>query len=316
MSDPEPVEENPRAWTADLALFSVAVMWGINVPVIKRGVELIDRLAFNSLRLTLSAAILGLLVLMERQSKPVENRPWMKILLVAVITGFVYQLTFVLGVPRTLAGNTALILSATPMWTALIAWLIGMDRLPPIAWAGLIVTCAGAGLIAFSPSTTNLGSEYLMGNLLILGASLLWAVGSILTKPLFEYITPTRLAFLSAVVTLPAHYAVAGSTTLDAIQVIRTNPLAFWLVAYSGLFSTGFAYALWNYGVGKVGPSHASIYQNLVPIVALTSGLFIVDEIPGGVQIPGGILILGGLILMRRGRRGSHQLSRLKPNES
>jgi drug/metabolite transporter (DMT)-like permease len=305
MSNPEQSAEQPEdspAWRADLALFAVAVMWGVNVPIIKRGVELIDRLAFNSLRLTLSAAVLGLLVLRERKKTPVQNRPWMQILFVAFLTGFVYQLTFVLGVPRTLSGNTALILSATPMWTALIAWLVGMDKLKPIAWAGLVVTCAGAGLIAFSPSETNLGGEYVTGNMLILLASVMWAVGSILSKPLFEYVTPTQLAFLSSVITLPAHYAVAGRTTIDAVQKISTDPSIFWLVAYSGLFSTGFAYALWNYGVRRVGPSHASIYQNFVPIIAITSGLFIVNEVPGGVQIPGGILILGGLILMRRGR--------------
>lgn len=303
-----PVSEDSgtRRWAADVALFAVAVIWGINIPVIKHGVGLIDRLAFNSLRLTLSALFLGAMVLIERRQPTADGpKPWFRILTVAVLTGFVYQLTFVIGVPRTLAGNTALILSATPMWTAVIAWSIGMDKLPTISWVGLATTCVGAGLIAFSPSTTNLGAEYFVGNMLILAASFMWALGSVLSKPLFDFITPTRLAFLSATLTLPAHFAIAGRKSLDGLKIIAQDSVAFWCVVYSGLFSTGLAYALWNYGVRKVGPSHSSIYQNFVPLVALTSGWFILNELPIGMQLPGGILIIAGLVIMRRGRDSS-----------
>ena len=137
----------------------------------------------------------------------------------------------------------------------------------------------------------------------MLAASAMWSLGAVLSKPLFEFISPTRLAFLSATLTLPAHYAIAGRTSLDGLKVISQDPIAFGCLAYSGLFSTGLAYALWNYGVRKVGPSHSSIYQNFVPLVALTSGWFILNELPTVMQIPGGILIIAGLVIMRRGRK-------------
>ena len=301
LPEPQPPASSSR-WSADLALLGVALMWGVNIPIMKHGVGLIDRLGFNALRLTLSAAVLGVMVLLEPR-KDVRSRPWMKILLVSVFSGFVYQLTFVLGIRKTLAGNTALILSCTPMWTALLAWMWGLEKLRKLAWVGLAMTCIGAGLVAFAPSKMDLGSDYLEGNLLILLASFMWALASVLSKPLFEYITPTRLAFLSAAVTLPLHYVLAGPDLVrESLQTVSSNSTALWCVVYSGLFSTGFAYALWNYGVRKVGPSHASIYQNLVPVVALSSGWMIIGEVVTGAQIPGGILILAGLLLMRRGR--------------
>lgn len=301
MSEAEQLTESKRNWSADIALFGVALMWGVNIPIMKHGVGLMDRLGFNALRLTLSATVLGLMVLRESY-QPLPGTPWKRILLVAVFSGFIYQVTFAIGIPKTLAGNTALILSVTPMWTALLAWLWGIEKLQKLAWIGLAMTCLGAVLVAFGPAKMDLGAEYLHGNLLILLASFMWALASVLSKPLFEYITPTRLAFLSAVVTLPLHYAIAGRETMKSIGVVLADTEALGCVVYSGLFSTGFAYALWNYGVRKVGPSHASIYQNFVPVIALSSGWFMLGEVVTGAQIPGGVLILAGLVLMRRGR--------------
>lgn len=305
---PEPVCAEPasppverRDWTADVALVLVAIMWGVNIPIMKHGVELIDKLAFNSIRLTFSAVVLGVLAWLENKpSRP--DAQWVRIIGVVFVSGFIYQLCFVLGVGETRAGNTALILSTTPMWTALLAWLAGLERLPAIAWAGLVVTFMGTILVAVDPTQLDFGSRYFAGNMTILLASFLWALGAVLSKPLLEQISPTRMAFLAATVTLPFHYLIAGGKTLDGLRIMSSDPMATACVAYSGLFSTGLAYAFWNYGVRKVGPSQASIYQNLVPMIAITAGWFVLREAITPVQIPGGILILGGLLIMRRGR--------------
>ncbi len=297
-----PEADKPRDVRADLALVAVAVMWGVNIPIMKHGVGLIDRLAFNSMRLTFSAIVLGILVWIEARPTS-KNAQWGRILGVAFLSGFVYQLCFVLGVGKTAAGNTALILSTTPMWTALLAWMMRLERLPRIAWIGLTVTFVGTILVAVDPTKLDFGARYFQGNMTILLASFLWALASVLSKPLLEQISPTRMAFLSAAITLPAHYAIAGSHTLGGLRTITTDMTALGCVAYSGLFSTGLAYAFWNYGVRKVGPSQASIYQNLVPMIALTAGWFVLNESMTLIQIPGGIAILGGLVLMRRGRK-------------
>lgn len=308
-AQPASLEPDRRDWTADIALVLVAVMWGVNIPIMKHGVGLIDRLAFNSIRLTFSALVLGILAWLENKPTSPKAR-WARIVGVVFVTGFVYQLCFVLGVGETRAGNTALILSTTPMWTALLAWLARLERLPRVAWVGLLVTFIGTILVAVDPTQLDFGSRYFAGNMTILLASFLWALGAVLSKPLLEQISPTRMAFLAATVTLPFHYLIAGEKSLEGFHTITSNLTAAGCVAYSGLFSTGLAYAFWNYGVRKVGPSQASIYQNLVPMIALTAGWFVISESVTLIQIPGGILILGGLLIMRRGR-----VKQLKPSD-
>ncbi|MEC8494678.1 MAG: EamA family transporter, partial [Planctomycetota bacterium] len=51
--------------TAVLAPLAVALIWGINVPVMKAGLAELDPFLFNAARLTLSALSLGLFSLRE-----------------------------------------------------------------------------------------------------------------------------------------------------------------------------------------------------------------------------------------------------------
>jgi drug/metabolite transporter (DMT)-like permease len=71
---------------------------------------------------------------------------------------------------------------------------------------------------------------------------------------------------------------------------------------YSGVFSTGIAYVTWHVGVRRLGGSHASVYQNVVTLVAVLGGWIGLGEPVLTSQLIGGLLMLVGLLLMRRSR--------------
>ncbi len=132
--------------------------------------------------------------------RPVPKREFSKlyVFLFAMLTGFFYLLFFVRGISMTTAGNTALIMSAMPMWTALISFFFVNERLR-----------RSLGLVCLSPSwdrgrydqsggKVSFASEYFVGNLLILSGSLAWAAGTVLSRPLLHAVSPLQLAFWSA----------------------------------------------------------------------------------------------------------------------
>ena len=117
----EPDRPTRSIWP-DLSLLGVAVIWGVNIPLMKLGLEGVERFAFNAVRLLLSALILALLAL--RETLPPTPRPrgfWGAVALYAFIASGIYQWTFILGVTRTASGNGSLIMATVPMWTALLA---------------------------------------------------------------------------------------------------------------------------------------------------------------------------------------------------
>ena len=116
-----------------------------------------------------------------------------------------------------------------------------------------------------------------------------------------KVVSPIGLACCGVTIAVPLHFWVARES-LDQIPMFFQDG---WLLAsllFSGGFSTGLAYAMWNYGVKTLGTSHAAIYQNLVPVFALLGAWLLLGEIPRTVQLLGGIVILAGLYWMRRAR--------------
>lgn len=291
-------------WLADLSLISVALMWGINIPIMKYALGLIDPFCFNAFRLSISAVVLGLCAWWEMRgtSRSSGRKPYFRIACFALLSGFVYQYLFVVGIFRTTGGNTALIMSSMPMWTAVLAFFFIRERLSLIAWFGLLITLVGTVIVTLQKGDLNSSGSLLWGNLIVLAAALAWAAATVMSRPVLQSISPIALAFIASATTLPLHIAVATPHLGEGILALK-DPVVIGCLVYSGVFSTGISYAMWHYGVRQVGASHAATYQNLIPIVALAGGwLFLQESLLLG-QIVGGFLIIAGLVFMRRARR-------------
>ena len=297
---------------ADINLLLVALIWGINMPVMKYAIGQIDPYTFNAVRLTLSAITLGFCTWLQQQSKREPLPPTIHkltrlqtFLIIAgfsILTGAIYQIAFVMGMFRTTAGNTALIMSSIPMWTALISVVVVHERLGRVAWIGLTVTFIGTAVVTLQKSELSFASDNFTGNLIILFSALAWAIASVISRPILQFFSPIKLAFLATLGTLPVHY-VAASQLADPGELLSIHRDTMICVLYSGIFSTGFAYAMWNLGVKQLGASHASIFQNMVPLVALVCSWYFLGEQVTAIQLLGGALIMAGVIVVRRNRR-------------
>lgn len=280
-----------------LAPLGVALIWGINIPVMKGAIGHVHPFAFNTIRLTLSVVFLGLMEHRSRRGVPAPPTPWRWVIAVGLLTGFAYQLLFLGGMGQTSAGHTAVLIGSGPLWTAVIGRLVGMERPSAMGWAGLLLAFAGAALVV----TDSAGGATLHGDALVLAAAIAWASGTILSKHVLDKLTALRLAYLYALVVIPLHWIIAWPTfTLDEL---RHAPQAFWFaVFYSGVFSTGVAYALWNLGLVAVGPARTAVYVNLVPVIATFLAWLFLKEAVGPLQALGATLTIGGLLLVQRFR--------------
>lgn len=280
--------------------------------VMKMGISMIDPFAFNSVRLSLSAMTLGVCVWLEYRSRNIEfeqtlnprslrssAKKWGVVIAFGLLSGGFYQILFAVGMDRTTAGDSALIMSSIPMWTALLAFIFLDENLKKI-WSGLAITFVGTLVITLQSGGIDFSNENLIGNAIILIAALAWSTGVIISRPLMKTITPIQLAFYATVGTLPIHYLMAWFVQTEGFRNLN-QPSILFCIGYSGIFSTGLAYAMWNYGVHKLGASHASVYQNLVPLIALAAAwLSPLHEKITGIQILGGFLIIFGLLVTQK----------------
>lgn len=297
---PAPKSWLSAAWKAEFCLWFTALSWGANLLVVKSVLAQINPWVFNAARLTLATIVLGLLAWMEARYRPRSTEPlkWHWFVLFVLLNGFLYQVVFFLGISRTTAGNTALLLSSMPMWTAIFSFLFIFERLPVTAWIGLGVTFVGTLFVLLQNPTIDFSAGYLLGNIFILCGAIAWAGATVVSRPLLQATSPLRLAFLSSLVTMPLHYAIcAGYLQASWEQLfIPANAMA---ILYSGLISTGVAYATWHYGVRQLGGSRAGVYQNVVTLVAVIGGWMFLSEPMLVAQFVGGLAIILGVVLMR-----------------
>ncbi len=298
---PEPVTAS-HFWLPDLSLVGVAVIWGVNIPLMKNGLEAVDPYTFNAIRLLISAIVLSAFAIRERRAGilPKPGVTWKHYLTYAAIVTVSYQVSFLLGINLTTPGNVALIIATVPMWTALLARIFMGERLALLAWAGLLVALIGTAIVALQGNVTA-DSRYLIGNAVILGSALLWSCGTVYSRPLLRMISPLQLAAVAGVIAWPVHLGVAWLLSEGTVADFGTGSI--WLILiYSGVLSSGLSQPMWHFGVKHAGAAHAAIVQNLIPVVAIVATWISRGEAPTGPQMFGGAMILIGLVSMRISR--------------
>lgn len=286
-----------RLTVTDLLLLLMALIWGVNYAVVKFGTTRIEPLAFNSARVALAAVVLVTIVTASRQSWP-RRRDLFALLGLGVVGNGLYQFLFIEGIARTRAGDAALIIAAAPAFMAIIGRLRGTERTGRAGVIGILLSLSGIALVVLGESSGASRNASLVGDALLLGASLSWSVYTVFLRPYTERLDGITLSAVTMVggaiplilISLPA----IGRTEWTSVGIG-----AWAAVGYSGLFALALAYLFWYRGVKNLGPTRAAMYANLQPIVALGVAWATLHEAPHLLQLAGAACIMGGLVLTR-----------------
>ena len=282
----------------DIGLIVMAVIWGVNYTVVKTGIQSLEPVTFNGLRVGLAAMVL-IVVASTVRGVPFPSRKdaWTLAALGLMGNGM-YQLMFILGMARTRAGIAALVIAAGPAWIAIISKLLGREQLARRGWAGIGLQLLGIAAVVGSASAIEASSDAMIGAAMIAAGSIMWALFSVLLTPYTRRAHPLHLSALtmSSGAVLLVGIALPGIIRLD----FGTVKLSEWAaVAYAGIGALVIAYLLFYRGVRVLGPTKTAMYGNLQPLIALLVAWALLHETPTAGQVVGAALIMGGLLLSR-----------------
>lgn len=283
---------------AELAMVLVVLIWGANFAFIKLALREIPAFSFAALRFTLATVALLLVVRLREGSARFPPGTLVPLLLLGFLGNTAYQALFMLGMTRTSASNSALILSTTPVLVALLARMSGVERLSRQTVFGIAFAFGGV-LCVFWAKGVGLSSDTVTGDLFVLGATLCWATFTLGVRALRPPITTLRLTALTMVTGTP------GLMLLAAPEFGRFDwsgvSMAGWTgVAYSTVLGIVVAYGLWNNSVRLVGGSRTAVFSSGIPVVAMLVAWPLLGEQPLLLQLAGAVLIIAGVLLARR----------------
>jgi drug/metabolite transporter (DMT)-like permease len=305
MSSPAaPAAQNPSLLPAYLALVAAALFWGGNWALVRWAQAAVPPQTLSALR-WLSAAVFlspfaapGLV-----RAWPTVRREWRRLAALGFlgVTGF-SAMTYT-GLTYTTAINGSLLNAAAPVFLILFSALGIGERIGTAQVAGVILSLAGVIVIVTRGTVAVLlALRFNIGDLWVLAAVLLWVIYTLLLKRWRSALRPLVALFATILFSLPLPLVTSALELTYGTRV----PIFDWrmvvTVLYLGLFPSIGAYVFWAYGVGRVGPTRATLFQYLIPVFAAGLAFALLGEEVHWFHLGGAVLIVGGLLLATRMR--------------
>lgn len=282
---------------AVVGLAVVMVIWGSSFAVTKASLAQVPPITFALIRFTIaSATLLGMVA--ARRLAGATPRPapgWRMVALVGLTGVTLYYVTSNLALYYATATQGALVQSAIPAVTAVLAAIVLKERLNARQIGGIGLSIAGVlVVVAASPAVgPSAARNPLLGAALMSGAVLVWALYTVLAK---------RQAHTDPYL-LTAYSAVLGTIFLAPLALIelRGQPLpnlgpADWMrLLYLGTLSSAIGYFLYNWSLTHLNAGQTANFVNLMPIAGVVIAVLFLGEHVVPWQIAGGAVVLVGV---------------------
>ena len=197
---------------------------------------------------------------------------------------------------------SVVLVSNTPVFVAVLAYLVLGEKTTPLSFVGILVALAGTAVIAQDGSV---GSAALFGNAL----ALLGAV----TFTVYVLIGRSQRSAAEPVGVLPYSIVLYSAAALALLPVALVSGDRLW--GYSGetwLWLAAIAvgpqimgHTVFNWALRYVEASVISGTVLAEPVLAAVLAWLVLSEKPGSATILGGAIVLAGILLLLRGRRAA-----------
>lgn len=290
-------------WAASLGLVIAMVMWGAQVPLISHLSDRFDPYFLAMFRYTAAVPLLFLAVRLTEGGAVYRGmRPRWLLSLGGGMAGF--GALYTIGVANSHPVTAAVLSAANPAVAALVAWAVLGTRPGGLLVAALCVVGLGA-MLATIDFDRNEPFRLIGGEPLILLAGLCWSWYSIEAQRRLPGASQIRIT--AAVVSAAALFLCVVYGLASWAGQTRGSPADFTLGDWAAFMEliigvTVIGVFLWNRGVASLGVVIASMYLNLIPVVAVLVSLGF-GYYPRLEQLLGGIVVIAGVVLAQLGPR-------------
>ncbi len=276
---PLPVSDNPQMQrltpTQLWLLIGLTIIWGLNWPVMKLGVQGYPPLTFRALSIWLGIPVLALGLRALKVPFGIARVHWRELLILAVFNMFIWHGCIIVVVKLLSSGRAAILGYTMPIFSAMIgAWFFS-DRLSARAWLG--VGAASLGVILLLTHELSQLSGKPVGVALALFAASTWALGTQLLRR--TRIAAPTLAISFWMTAMAAVVMAVLSLVFERAQWHMPNPTTWWAIGYNAVLVFGFAHATWFYLARSLPPTASTLSVMMIPVLGVFSGAYALGEV-------------------------------------
>jgi drug/metabolite transporter (DMT)-like permease len=282
------------------AIFAV-VVWGASFIATKVALRYISPVSIVWLRFAMGVVILGIVVALRRQFAWPNRRdlPYFALLGFLAITFHQWLQSNALQTSE--AGTTAWIVSTSPVFMALLGWLILKENVSGVMLLGIVLAFAGVLMVVYDGNLAEFSLSRFgePGDVLVLISAVNWAVVSVLSRRgLKSHPASLMMLYLMAFGWLFTSVLYFASESLSTIGSLTADG---WLaIAFLGIFCSGLAYIAWYDALQALTTAQTGVFLYLEPLVAVVVAFFILGEAVTPASLLGGGIIILGVWLVNR----------------
>lgn len=289
-----------RIWAA---IAGASISWGTTGVATRAALnDGVPPIGLTAIRAVIAAAVLFALMKATRRPVPRSRESWRLGAYMAVFNLVLPFVLFTFAFRYASAGFVAFLIALVPMGTAVIAHYVLPDEplhIPKVV--GLSVALGGVGLLlASGDSGLAEGGRPLVAAVLTVIGVLAIAYAGVLAKSASLSYHPT---------TLTTQQFAVGAVLLVALTAVTEGlpeSISAWgwaLLVYLSIVGSVVPFLLFYWVLRHVSSTKAATIGYFVPLVALATGIALLDEQLQFGLAGGGVLILLGVVLTDRAER-------------
>lgn len=288
-----------RLSRTDLAALVIVTVWGVNFALLKLALGQFDALALNWLRFA------GMLVLAwtiaGRAGLSLRRADLGRVVVVGLVGYTGYITLSIVGLSYTTAFSNALLIGAAPLFSVLLLVAWKAESVGRVQVAGMLI--ALGGVLVFLSS--KLGHwQAGLGDLISLGAAALYALYTVLLKPLLgRYPIRAVIAWTLTAGGLPVLAIFAPA--LGAQHWSHVTTIGWLVLAWTIVVPIYVAWTVWAWITSRAGVARTNAFLYLVPVAGGIASLLLTGEAFGPAKLAGAAVVLAGLVLVRRQPRAT-----------
>jgi len=275
-----------------LALITILI-WGTTF--ISTKILLITFTAEEILAYRFFTAFLILLAIYPKNFKVLKIKEEILFCLLGITGVSFYFWTENLALKYTYASNVGLILSAIPIFTALLAHFTRKDeKITFNLILGFIVAMVGIFIVIYNGKAMKLNS---LGDFMAIISAILFSIYSILIKKVsykYNQLFVVRKTFFYGILTmLPIMFV----SKVHMIKVSNLNMEIVLNMLFLSVFASVLCFVMWNKAISLIGSVKTTNYIYFVPLITILSSAIFLKEKISLLMLIGGVLIITGVFI-------------------
>jgi drug/metabolite transporter (DMT)-like permease len=291
---------------AIIALIGSSIIWGIATPILKLTILSIPPFTLALLRFVIALIIVIPIFFTRGYWKLINIRDlpliaWAGILGITLNIGLLF-----LGASLTTGVHISILLATIPAFTVLAAVTILKEKVNLNTIIGIAISFLGTLVIIGQPLLERRSQTHnaILGDLLILGSVIAWALYTIINKEIAAKYKPLAiLPLIFLIGTLSFLPFAFWEFYQNSLWIFSISKVAVFGIFYYGLFCSITAYFLFTWGLTYASATFAGIETYLIPLISLPTSAILLNEKIDRFFIAGAVLILIGLIICEYRKR-------------